>query len=151
MGLPSSLTATIPAFFIAAISASASPLLPTEAAPMGQTRTAAEAAARSTMPRVTEALSFTGCVFGMQQTAVNPPRAAARVPVSIVSDKFLAGLAQMAVKIDEAGSDDQAFGVEDLGAVGAGDSRRLARCVRRRAGRRASRRSWWPDRGRGHS
>src|SRR5271154_557464 len=86
MGLPSSLTATMPASFMAPISASASPLLPTDAAPMGQTRTAAEAAARSTMPRVTDALSFTGCVFGMQQTAVNPPRAAARVPVSIVSD-----------------------------------------------------------------
>ncbi len=86
MGLPSSLTATMPAFFIAAISARASPLLPIEAAPMGQTRTAPEAAARSTMPRVTDALSFTGCVFGMQQTAVNPPRAAACVPVSMVSD-----------------------------------------------------------------
>src|SRR5277367_4217539 len=85
-GLPSSLTATIPASFIAAISARASPLLPTEAAPIGQTRTLPAAAARSTMERVTEALSFTGCVFGMQQTAVNPPRAAERVPVSMVSD-----------------------------------------------------------------
>ena len=86
MGLPSSLTPTIPASFIAAISASASPLLPTDAAPIGHTRTLPAAAARSTIPRVTDALSFTGCVFGMQQTAVNPPRAAARVPVSIVSD-----------------------------------------------------------------
>src|ERR1700722_2170096 len=83
---PSSLTATMPASFIAAISASASPLLPTEAAPMGQTRTPFAAAARSTIPRVMEALSFTGWVFGMQQTAVNPPRAAERVPVSMVSD-----------------------------------------------------------------
>ena len=39
MGLPSSLTATMPALFIAAISASASPLLPTDAAPIGHTRT----------------------------------------------------------------------------------------------------------------
>ena len=85
-GLPSSLTATIPASFIAAISARASPLLPMEAAPMGQTRTLPAAAARSTIPRVIEALSFTGCVLGMQQTAVKPPRAAERVPVSIVSD-----------------------------------------------------------------
>src|ERR1700723_3160973 len=86
IGLPSSLTATIPAFFIAAISASASPLLPTDAAPIGHTRTLATAAARSTIPRVTDALSFTGCVFGIVQTAVNPPRAAERVPVSMVSD-----------------------------------------------------------------
>src|ERR1039458_7263229 len=85
MGLPSSLTATMPAAFIADISASASPLLPTDAAPIGQTRTELAAAARSTIPRVTDALSFTGCVFGMQQTAVNPPRAAARVPVSLSS------------------------------------------------------------------
>ena len=38
------------------------------------------------MNRVTLALSFTGFVFGMQQTAVNPPRAAERVPVAIVSE-----------------------------------------------------------------
>src|SRR5499425_1509597 len=86
MGLPSSLTATMPACFIAAISAKASPLLPTDAAPIGHTRALALVAARSTIPRVTEARSFTGCVFGMQLTAVNPPRAAARVPVSIVSE-----------------------------------------------------------------
>src|SRR5712691_2912096 len=76
----------MPACFIPAISAIASPLLSTEAAPMGHTRTLAPAFARSRMKRVTEALSFTGFVFGMQQTAVNPPRAAARVPVSIVSE-----------------------------------------------------------------
>src|SRR6266568_2655437 len=76
----------MPACFIEAISAIASPLLSTEAAPMGHTRTLAPAFARSRMKRVTEALSFTGFVFGMQQTAVNPPRAAARVPVSIVSE-----------------------------------------------------------------
>src|SRR5579862_7587699 len=85
-GFPSSLTATMPADFIAEISASASPLLPAEAAPMGHTRTVPAAAARSTIERVTEALSLTGCVLGMQQTAVNPPRAADRVPVSMVSD-----------------------------------------------------------------
>src|SRR5215471_3995169 len=38
------------------------------------------------MKRVIEALSFTGLVFGIQHTAVNPPRAAASVPVSIVSE-----------------------------------------------------------------
>src|SRR6266850_3460282 len=91
IGFPSSETATIPASFIAAISAIASPLLPTDAAPIGHTRTLPPAFARSTMNRVTEALSFTGFVFGMQQTAVNPPRAAARVPVSMVSEDSCPG------------------------------------------------------------
>src|SRR5712692_11906245 len=86
MGRPSSDTATMPAPFIAAISASASPLLPADAAPMGQTRTPEASAARSRIARVTEALSFTGRVLGIGHTAVNPPRAAARVPVSIVSE-----------------------------------------------------------------
>src|SRR6266404_3921390 len=86
IGFPSSETPTIPASFIAAISAIASPLLPTDAAPIGHTRTLPWAFVRSTINRVTDALSFTGFVFGIQQTAVNPPRAAARVPLSIVSE-----------------------------------------------------------------
>src|SRR6266481_4193168 len=91
IGFPSSLTATIPACCIAAISAIASPSLPALAAPMGQTRTLAHVFARSRMNRVTLALSFTGLVFGMQQTAVNPPRAAAFVPVSMVSEDSCPG------------------------------------------------------------
>src|SRR5271157_1405883 len=86
MGLPSSETATMPASRIAPISAMASPLLPVLAAPIGHTRTWPCAFARSTMNRVIEALSFTGLVLGMQQTAVKPPRAAASVPVSMVSE-----------------------------------------------------------------
>src|SRR6516162_6107041 len=38
------------------------------------------------MKRVIEALSFTGLVLGMQETAVRPPWAAACVPVSMVSE-----------------------------------------------------------------
>src|SRR5712664_2584035 len=91
IGFPSSDTATIPASFIAAISAIASPLLPTDAAPIGHTRTLPPTFARSKINRVTDALSFTGFVFGMQQTAVNPPRAAARVPVSMVSEDSCPG------------------------------------------------------------
>ena len=34
---------------------------------------------------MTDRLSFTGFVFGMQQTEVNPPAFAAAVPVAIVS------------------------------------------------------------------
>src|SRR5258708_21873842 len=86
MGWPPWEPATVPACFIAAISDSASPLVPIEAAPIGHTRTLETAAACSMMDRVTETLSFTGRVLGIGQTAVNPPRAAARVPVSIVSE-----------------------------------------------------------------
>src|SRR5216684_541049 len=86
MGFPSSETATMPASRMAAISEMSSPLLPMLAAPMGQTRTWPWTLARSTMKRVMEALSFTGRVLGIQQTAVNPPRAAALVPVSMVSE-----------------------------------------------------------------
>src|SRR6195256_2433223 len=86
MGRPSSETATIPACFIAAISESASPLLPMDAAPIGHTRTLETAAARSRIERGTDTLSFSGGGVGIGDTAVNPPRAAARVPVSIVSE-----------------------------------------------------------------
>ena len=113
-GLPSSLTATIPAFFIAAISASASPLLPTEAAPIGHTRTGDFAAARSTIPRVTEALSFTG--DGIRHAA-NGRKSAARRRSRTRFDcfrQFLARLAQVAMKIDESGRDDQTRSVENF-------------------------------------
>src|SRR6266481_6357518 len=86
IGFPSSETATMPASRMAAISAISSPLLAMLAAPMGQTRTWPWTLARSTMKRVIEALSLTGLVLGMQQTAVNPPRAADLVPVSMVSE-----------------------------------------------------------------
>src|SRR5258708_3171612 len=118
IGRPSAETATIPASFIAAISASASPLLPTDAAPMGHTRTGETAAARSTIDRVSDALSFTGRVFGMGHTAVNPPRAAARVPVSIVSEDSPPG-SQVAMQIDKSGRDDQILGFEYFRALGA--------------------------------
>src|SRR5579859_3546905 len=91
MGFPSSETATMPASFIPAISEIASPLLSIEAAPIGHTRTLPVAFARSRMNRVTDALSFTGFVFGMQHTAVKPPFAAARVPVSMVSEDSCPG------------------------------------------------------------
>src|SRR5580704_4539511 len=86
MGRPSSLTATMPAFCMAPISERPSPRLPIDAAPMGQTCVLATEADRSRIARVTEALSLTGRVLGMGHTAVKPPRAAARVPVSMVSE-----------------------------------------------------------------
>ena len=53
-------------------------------APMGKTRAEASLA-WDRMNSVTDRLSFTGFVFGMQQTEVNPPAFAAAVPVAIVS------------------------------------------------------------------
>ena len=62
--------------------------------------------------RVISGESLTGTVLGMAHTEVNPPAAAAAVPVAMVSLCGLAGLAQMHMQIDEAGSDDAAPGVE---------------------------------------
>src|SRR5712691_261820 len=81
----------MPASFMAAISAMASPWLPTLAAPIGHTRVDPTKRALSTINRVIEALSWTGFVFGMQQTAVKPPRAADFVPVSMVSEDSCPG------------------------------------------------------------
>ncbi len=85
IGRPSSETATQPASRRSPYSASSSPFDPRVMAPMGQTRTAPSRAAASRIARVMPAWSFTGSVFGIAHTAVNPPAAAARVPVAIVS------------------------------------------------------------------
>ena len=54
-------------------------------APTGCTRASPAAAARASTSSVTDALSFTGFVFGIAQTAVKPPATAARAPVATVS------------------------------------------------------------------
>ncbi len=145
MGLPSSETATIPASRMAAISAMASPLLPTLAAPMGQTRTWPCALARSTMKRVMEALSLTGLVLGMQQTAVKPPaRGGFRARLDSFGI-FLPRFAQVHVHVDETGRDDQAGGVEDFRVFGTRDfspAERFQRSARRRGEHREPRRFW---------
>ncbi len=84
-GLPSSEMATHPAPTNSPISANSSPLLPLVMAPMGKTCTAPSRRARSMMKSVTDWLSLTGVVLAMQHTDVKPPRAAARVPVAMVS------------------------------------------------------------------
>ena len=73
------------------------------------------------MKRVMEALSFTGRVLGMQQTAVNPPRAAAACAGFDGFGIFLPRLAQVDVHVDEAGRDDEAGGVENFRTVRAGN------------------------------
>src|SRR5437899_9144214 len=84
MGLPSSVTATAPASCKRRKSVSTAPLLWCVAAAAGKTLT--------TAPRSGWRIQFThsgesttGEVFGMQHTDVNPPAAAAAVPVAIVS------------------------------------------------------------------
>ena len=69
-GRPSSETATQPASRRSPYSARSSPREPRVMAPMGYTRTAAASRARSRMSRVTPAVSFTGSVLGIAQTAV---------------------------------------------------------------------------------
>ena len=48
-------------------------------------------------------MSLTGEVFAIAATVVNPPAAAARKPVAIVSFCGKPGIAQMHMRIDEAG------------------------------------------------
>src|ERR1041384_2007266 len=74
--------ATTPAFFSEPMGASSSPLSSFEIAPVGKTLTDA---GRCLMKAIVPVLSATGAVFGMQTTDVKPPRAAQRVPVSMVS------------------------------------------------------------------
>src|SRR5688500_10236191 len=84
-GTPSSVTATQPASFNSAMSASSSPFCPRETAPIGYTRASPASAAFCKISFVTPALSLTGLVLGMHATAVNPPATAAATPVATVS------------------------------------------------------------------
>ena len=84
-GLPSSESATQPAWRNSAISVSCSPFDPRDTAPIGYTRASPASRALSLMRSVIAAWSLTGSVFGMQATAVNPPATAAAAPVAIVS------------------------------------------------------------------
>ena len=54
-------------------------------APPGNTRASPASRARSRMRSVTATVSFTGWVLGMATMVVNPPAAAARAPVAMVS------------------------------------------------------------------
>src|SRR5690349_1171479 len=85
VGWPSSVIATQPAALSSAMSASSSPFCPFDTAPIGYTRARFAAAALARISDVTVALSFTGLVFGMHATAVNPPATAEATPVATVS------------------------------------------------------------------
>src|SRR5436190_2671605 len=82
---PSSVIATTPACFSEPMGASSSPLMPLVIAPVTYTFTTPSRAAFSFTSATAAGLSMLGEVFGMQTTVVNPPRAAAFVPVAMVS------------------------------------------------------------------
>ncbi len=84
MGFPSSVTATAPADFSDPYSVSASPMLPRVAATIGNTCALAPRSGLC-IQRVISSESLTGMVFGMAHTLVNPPAAAAAVPLAMVS------------------------------------------------------------------
>src|SRR5688572_28990289 len=85
MQCPSSVSATTPAFFKDPMGASSSPAMPLVIAPETNTFTQPSAAALSCTHATTLGLSIDGEVLGMHTTLVNPPAAAAFVPVAIVS------------------------------------------------------------------
>ena len=87
MGRPSLEMATQPASLSSCRGAISSPARPTVAAAMGQRRGpwGWVWAARSSMKRVTLALSLTGLVLAMHMTEPKPPRAAASRPVLMSS------------------------------------------------------------------
>src|SRR6266540_7235054 len=84
-GAPSSLKATAPACASSARSASSRPARPRVTQAMGRTRTAPCDCAVRRMNSTAAAESMGGSVLGMAQIVVQPPRAAASVPVAIVS------------------------------------------------------------------
>ncbi len=88
--LPSSVNSETPRAAISAIGANRSPARSTVIAPEVCTAHGADRPSSSTS-RTTSAESIVGVVLGMANTAVNPPRAAARPPLSIVSASSLPG------------------------------------------------------------
>ena len=85
IGIPSSERATHPASCISPARASSLPCSPTETAPMGNTFARPVSRARSSIKRVTAALSFTGLVLAMHATEVTPPATADLQPEATVS------------------------------------------------------------------
>ena len=85
MSLPSSVTATAPTAFNSAISVISAPARPLVAAAAGQILMQAVSRARRFTNSTIPPLSIGGSVFGIVTTDVNPPRAAARLPVAMVS------------------------------------------------------------------
>jgi len=77
--------ATTPALRSEPMGASSSPAMPLVMAPVMNTLTAPCSRAMSWMSATVPGLSMAGEVLGMHTTEVNPPRAAAAVPLAMVS------------------------------------------------------------------
>ncbi len=101
--VPSSVKSRTPRSAISAIGASRSPARSTVIAPDGCTAHSASRA-RSCTSRTTAALSMAGVVLGIATTAVNPPRAAQRLPDSIVSASSLPGWRRWACRSTSPGA-----------------------------------------------
>ena len=82
---PSSLMAQIPAAFSSSTSVISTPAMFLVTAPTGSTLVSPTVFPLSIMYLTVSGESTTGFVFGMQHTVVNPPLAAALLPVSISS------------------------------------------------------------------
>ena len=111
-GLPSSVKPIAPASRSSAISVSSSPARPRVIAARKPTGTWASCRARWVSEPRTAAVSIVGLVFGIATIAQKPPAAAAAVPVSIVLLVLLTGRAQVHVRVDEAGEQVPAGGVD---------------------------------------
>ena len=99
-------------------SASCSPARPTVTAPTGRTSTQPDARPRLWTCSTTPAVSATGLLLAMACTAVKPPRAAARVPVSTVSASSRPGSRRWVWTSTMPGKRHEAGGFDDGGAVG---------------------------------
>ena len=88
-----------------------SPSRPRVAAATTRTRAAAPDAAATT-PRSRHGSSSGGSVFGMAHTVVNPPWAAARVPVVDRLGPLVAGGPEVGVEVTEARRRDEPHGVD---------------------------------------
>ena len=104
-GFPSSENATAPASANSEKSVISAPASPRVTAATGKTFAHPSLRAFSMMCRVTSGESLIGFVLAMQTTEVNPPAAAARVPVSDILFPLVSRIAQVNVHVDQAGHD----------------------------------------------
>ena len=111
-GMPSSVNPQAPASFSASISVSLPLLQTAETLAAWRIRIFSDAA-RSRMSDRTSVLSTTGEVLAMQMTVVKPPFAAASAGMQCF---FIgeSGIPEMDMGVDQPGSDDEPFGVDDF-------------------------------------
>ena len=111
-----SVKATAPAALSRPISASSSPSRPLVSAAIGCTCTIAVSRARRITKSTIAGSSITGSVSGWHTMVVTPPAAAASARGCERLAIFGAGLADEGAHVDEAGRDEPAVAIDDLGA-----------------------------------